>query len=462
MGLRSPGRALRRAGRLFGFLIALQLACAGTAFAAAALTPQERQAIRSVLPQVPAEADEALVARLLAHAAVETGQRLDPPRINRLWGLTPARRNLAAEFEAARAGGRLAAWLAALAPQHPDYAALQEARRAYALLVARGGWETVPAGPPLRPGEDHADVPALRRRLAAEGFLPAVQADGTGYDEALQAAVLRFQTLRGLEVDGIVGPATRGALNIPAATRLAQIEANLERLRWLPRPLAPDRLEVNSAAAVAVLFEAGKPVLSMRIAVGDLQNNTPMFASDLRTVVVNPPWNVPTSIANAEILPKAARDPGYLARNGFRFVDGRLQQQPGPGNSLGRIKFDFPSPYGVYLHDTPGKAVFARRIRTVSHGCMRLEKPKELALRLLAPQGWTAERLEAAIDAGQTQRIDLRTSTPLAVVYRTAFMDENGLNLWPDPYGWDRQLSAALASLSPRTSGAAAAATDCA
>jgi L,D-transpeptidase YcbB len=161
-------------------------------------------------------------------------------------------------------------------------------------------------------------------------------------------------------------------------------------------------------------------------------------------VVINPPWNVPASIANAEILPRAARDPGYLTRNGFRYVDGRLQQRPGAANALGRLKFDLQSPYGVYLHDTPSKSAFARPTRTLSHGCMRLEQPQALAAWLLARQGWTPSRLEAAIGQGATQRIALQTPPPLLVVYRTAFGDRTGARLWPDPYGWDTALGAAL------------------
>src|SRR5690606_8341544 len=125
----------------------------------------------------------------------------------------------------------------------------------------------------------------------------------------------------------------------------------------------------------------------------------------------------PASIARNEILPRAARDPGYLARNHFAVVDGRLQQRPGPDNALGRLKFDLPSPYGVYLHDTPGRSAFQQTVRALSHGCMRLEKPRELALALLAQQGWTATSLAAAIDSGATRRVDLQEPLPLFVIY---------------------------------------------
>ncbi|OYW91119.1 MAG: hypothetical protein B7Z13_13365 [Caulobacterales bacterium 32-67-6] len=266
------------------------------------------------------------------------------------------------------------------------------------------------------------------------------------FDTALQDVVRRYQRRRGLEPDGVVGPATLAALNVSAEARLAQIDANLERWRWLPRPLPATRIEADVGAARAALFVDDVRVLDMRIIVGAPATKTPIFASQIETVVFNPPWNVPASIANGEILPRAARDPGYLARNNFTYRNGRLQQQPGPTNSLGQVKFDMPSPFGVYLHDTPGRAAFARPVRTLSHGCMRLEKPRELATLLLASQGWSREMVDQAIAEGQTQRVDLAARVPVLVTYSTAFVDGDGLHLLPDPYGWDAQLTAALQS----------------
>lgn len=406
--------------------------------------------------------DATLQAMILRQARIEAGQRLRPVEVDRLWALQPPVRDLAAEFAAARAEGRLEAWLRALAPADPRYAALLAVRPRYAKLVADGGWTALPPGPVLKAGDTHPSLLALRQRLAAEGYAVAAPAAGLEevFDAPLSAVVERFQTLHGLEIDGVVGPETRRALDVTAAARLAQIDANLERYRWSPAVLPADRLEVDTGLAEATLFERGAPVLTMRVVVGDLKHKTPMFASRLEAVVVNPPWNVPSSIASAEILPKAARDKGYLARNGFRFVDGRLQQRPGPGNSLGRLKFDLPSPFGVYLHDTPGKSAFTRRIRTLSHGCMRLEKPRELAAALLGPQGWTLAQIDAAIAQMTTRRIGLDRPVPLFVVHRTAFVDADGLHLRPDVYGWDAALTRALAG---RTyADAAPGATECA
>lgn len=465
---RSAIRLIARSAGAWALAVALVFGGLAAAAPAGAFSDLERRLIVQALQRTadgagaPTTAvdDATLQAMILRQARIETGQRLRPIDVDPLWALQPPVRDLAAEFAAARAEGRLEAWLRALAPADPRYAALLAARPRYVKLVAEGGWTALPPGPVLKAGDTHPSVPALRQRLAAEGYAAPAATPEELFDAPLSAVVERFQTLHGLEIDGVVGPETRRALDITAAARLAQIDANLERYRWSPAVLPADRVEVDTGLAEATLFERGAPVLTMRVVVGDLKHKTPMFASRLEAVVVNPPWNVPSSIATAEILPKAARDKGYLARNGFRFVDGRLQQRPGPGNSLGRLKFDLPSPFGVYLHDTPGKSAFARRVRALSHGCMRLEKPRELAVALLGPQGWTLPQIDAAIAQMTTRRIGLDKPVPLFVVHRTAFVDADGLHLRPDLYGWDAALTRALAGRS--YADAAPGATECA
>lgn len=404
--------------------------------------------------------DAALVRVLMAYANRELGLRVRPASVDPLWSLFPPARSPETEFRAARADGTLVSWLAQIPSRHPQYLALGAAAERYRTKTVV---PFVPIGPlpTLREDDAHEALPLVRARLADEGFLAPLTSAPKVFDAGLKAALETFQTGRGLAVDGVLGPATRAALDVSPSARLTQIEANLERARWLPRDLPADRVEVNIAAAEAVVIQAGRPLLRMRIVVGDLSHKTPMFASRLEAVVFNPPWNVPTSIANSEILPRAARDPGYLVRNNFVRVDGRLQQRPGPTNSLGQIKFDLPSPFGVYLHDTPGKAAFQQPVRTLSHGCMRLEKPRELALALLTPQGWRETDVTAAIATGGTRRVNLERPVPLYVVYQTAMVEDGRVRFVPDAYGWDAKLTAALAGARPYAARAMAD-TDCA
>jgi murein L,D-transpeptidase YcbB/YkuD len=292
-----------------------------------------------------------------------------------------------------------------------------------------------------------ARVQALRERLAVEGYGPTLLRPALVFDAALADALRAFQRRHDLDEDGVLGPDTRRELDVSAEDRLIQIEANLERWRWLPHALPADRLELDTGAATATLYESGRQTLQMRVIVGDPGHKTPMFTSRLEAVIFNPPWNVPDSIARKEILPKAARSPGYLARNGYVRTAAGLQQRPGPTNALGQLKFDLRSPFGVYLHDTPGRASFGRRARTLSHGCMRLEKPRELAEHLLTSQGWPRSRIDLAVAQGSTQRVALQTPMPLFVIYHTVAVGPDGwATFHRDRYGWDHKLMAAIAS----------------
>lgn len=468
----SPRPVRRRAQALLSWPLAAAMTAALVGAAAAQTPSAKTAAVQAPAPFTPAERavilpaladcadggaerlgaldDAGLRDALLRKARTELGQRIRPSDVDGMWSIRPPVRAVEAELNQARLDGRLAAWIASLAPKDPRYQALDTACRRYAGLVAAGGWEPLPPGGVLRQGDTDPQVPLLRLRLAREGFGGATAPEPELFDADLQTAVLGFQSRHGLEPDGVVGPRTRAALNVTAQARLQQIRLNMERWRWLPRPLPAERLEVDIAGQLATLFRAGAPVLAMKVVVGDPEHRTPMFASQVESILFNPPWNVPTSIATKEILPKAARDRGYLARNDFTFVDGRLVQKPGPKNALGVVKFDLPSPFGVYLHDTPGKTAFSRTDRALSHGCMRLEKPRELAALLLERQGGSAADVEAAIAAGETRRTHLATPVPLYVVYWTAAAEADGqASFRPDVYGWDAKLAQALAAADP-------------
>lgn len=406
--------------------------------------------------------DKTLAATVLRYAHTELGQRVRPSRVDPIWAIEPAPYDVASEFEAALTSGRLNEWLENLRVPHTGYRQLAAERCRYLSIIAAGGWRELAQGPPLKEGVESPLSGQLRDRLAQEGYVLASSNTPNRFDEELVRALKLFQQRHGLLVDGALGRQTRDALNVSAEARTGQIEANLERWRWLPHSLPSRRIEVDVAGAEATLFDGGAPTLHMRVVVGDPRHKTPMFATQVEAVVFNPPWNVPSSIARQEILPRAARDPAYLARNGFDNRDGRLIQRPGPANALGRLKFDFPSPFGVYLHDTPSRAAFTRSLRALSHGCVRLEKPRELAQALLAAQGWTLATIDAAIEAGTTRRIAVQVPIPLYLIYRTAFIDAAGdLNFRPDIYAWDAKLLSALAPVAAGSTGEARLESEC-
>jgi len=406
--------------------------------------------LASPSPEAVLIARQALVSRLLDHAIALSGRRLDPTAISREWSVRPLPRDIAGEFDRARRDGRLAGWFAALAPDDPRYRALTVERRRYQTMVEAGGWSAIDPGKPLSqealdpaspPSPEARDprVAALRDRLEAEGYQLAAVEDRSVFDAGLASALTLFQRRHGLAGDGVLGPATLAALNVPAAARLGQIDANLERWRWTGTPPA-DRVEVDIAAAGATLFRAGQPVMVMRAIVGAPRTRTPLFSARIEAVVFNPAWHVPAKIAFGEILPKAARDPGYLKRGGFTLSGGRLVQAPGEGNALGLIKFDLPNPFGVYLHDTSSRGLFARERRTLSHGCMRLQKPRELAVALLGG-AWDEAAVDAAIAAGVTRRVPLGEPLPVFTTYHSTLPGEDGAVIFaPDVYGWDARL----------------------
>lgn len=331
------------------------------------------------------------------------------------------------------------------------------ARARYAAIIAAGGWPAVPDGRALKLASGDPRTPILRQRLNVEGYAagpaptpPPAGAPPASFDASLADALRDFQASHGLKADGVLTPQTTAELNVSAEDRLASIDANLERERWLPRELPADRIEVDTGEPRATLIEAGAPVLTMRAIVGQPTKRTPTFVSQVVAVEFNPPWIVPPDIAAKELYPKQRRSPGYFARNDFYVSGGQLIQRAGPKSSLGYVKFDIPDAFDVYLHDTPARTLFARDKRWLSHGCMRIENPRDLAAALLGPQGWNRTTVDAAIAAGATRTVRLKTPVPVFVVYRTVVADAAGhASFRSDVYGWDAELEAALAARQP-------------
>jgi murein L,D-transpeptidase YcbB/YkuD len=269
-------------------------------------------------------------------------------------------------------------------------------------------------------------------------------------------------------VDGAAGRRTIEALNVDVARRIDQIRVNLERARWVAQDLKGDFLVVDIAGFEAALYLGGEPVWRSRAVVGRPYRRTPVFRATMKYLVLNPTWTVPPTILREDVLPRVAKDPGYLDRNGMRVVDDRgrpvdaaridwsqhparpfpyhIVQDPGDDNSLGRIKFMFPNPYTVYLHDTPAKALFDRTERTFSSGCIRIERPVELAVLLLADaERWNDERVREAIATGETRTVLVKREAPVLLLYFTAVANgAAGIAFRPDVYGRDGLVRAAL------------------
>ena len=376
---------------------------------------------------------------------------VDPQFSRPAWCALPRQLDLAAVLQAALDEHAIAETLERVTVKHEGYRRLRQALALYREIAASGGWPEVSKGPALRLGSSGARVVELRTRFSREpiAFEPAT-APLTGssevFDESLGELVRHFQSHHGLADDGVVGPETLHELNVPAAERAAQLEVNLERWRWLPEDLGTSYLFVNIAAFRLDVVEGQHAVLSMKTIVGKDYTRTPFFAAQIREVIVNPWWHVPDSIAAKELWPKQHADGSYLSRQHMIVSKGKIVQRPGPWNSLGRLKFDMPNHFNVYLHDTPARSLFDRTVRAFSHGCIRLGQPLDLAVYLLRDQPrWSREAIERAIDSGSERAVRLSAPVPVYILYWTAWAGDDGhVEFHRDHYRRDAALASAL------------------
>ena len=405
-----------------------------------------------------AQADAALTAAMLQFAHDLRLGRLAPQEADRFVSLPRQSFDAVAALNGALVNNTFPRFLAALAPPNPEYRRLKRALAAYRAVQRNGGWAALPPAV-TKPDRSERLIRALWERLALED----APVRGEPTDEALDDAVRRFQTRHGLEPDGRVGPKTLAALNVPASERIAQIVANMERWRWLPRAFGTDYIAVNAAAATLTAVADGRVVVVSRIVAGKSSTPTPLFAATVEAVTANPYWNIPASIVRNEILPRERAHPGYLASQHIeRGPDGQLRQIPGDFNALGRLKLEMPNRFNSYLHDTPAKSLFARADRHFSHGCMRVEQIRALAsFALTRDAALGLLRLDAALASGQTVRIALDKPLPVYVLYWTVIAREDGTaDFFPDVYGRDGRLLAALSGARHEIGGAALA-TEC-
>jgi murein L,D-transpeptidase YcbB/YkuD len=396
--------------------------------------------------------------------------KVDPHDLDPTWNFSRELngRNPVEFLEQATSAPSLRDFADELFPRTGLYQRLQKALADYRAIAEAGGWPQVPAGPTLRSGEADERLRVLAQRLAVTGDLSTgARVDFATYGGELEGAVKRFQARHGLDADGIIGPATLRALNVPVEDRINQIRVNLERGRWVLDNLEPDFIIVNIAGFRVYVFRDGEEQWESRVVVGKTYRKTPVFRSDMKYVVFNPTWTVPYSIATKDILPKLKQDPSYLASRNFIVKDrgGKvvdpdsvnwaslsrgnfpytLVQQPGTSNALGEIKFMFPNEYAVYLHDTPSKSLFSRAERTFSSGCVRVDKPFDFAEQLLGPDGWDAGKIEAERQTREIRTVFLSKTMPVLLLYWTAEVDDNGIvHFYEDVYERDQAVLKAL------------------
>jgi murein L,D-transpeptidase YcbB/YkuD len=364
-------------------------------------------------------------------------------------------------------------------PPYYGYQRTEAALQAYLALAAQDHSVPLPeVQKTVAPGDTYAGFDGLAQRLHLLGDLPQGAIVNPGiYDGALVDAVKRFQTRHGLGADGRLGKETLRQLNTPLSFRVQQLEDALERWRWLPADFSPLPVGVNIPEFVLRVFSSDHRIaMRMNVVVGKaVRHETPVFAKDMKYIVFRPYWNVPLSITRAEIIPALQKDGSYLARKNFEVTDqnGRIvtsgavspdvlaqlrsgkllvRQRPGPANSLGLVKFMFPNEHNVYLHSTPAPQLFSQSRRDFSHGCIRVEKPVELAAWLLQDQPkWTLDAVRAAMQSGpDNQQVNLTRPVPVVIIYLTAVVEEDGeVYFFDDIYGHDRSLNAVLAKGPP-------------
>ncbi len=390
---------------------------------------------------------------------------LEPRQIDRELSVRPPRPDGALVLAGLAAADDPAAYVADLAPSHPDYAKLQAERLRLLDIIEHGDWGETVSTRTLKPGAEGEAVTAVRARLGrinGEDY-----GDSPVFDDALVDVVKEFQIRHGLNDDAVLGPKTLEQLNANAVDRLKQVLVNLERQRWLNVERGDRHIYVNQADFSVSVIDEGEVTFWSRTVIGKNGHRTQEFNDTMTHMVINPTWHVPRSIATEEMLPKLKRNPGALGgtfdvmtRNGTRvnpaYVNFRqynqsnfpfiVKQRPGTSNALGRVKFMFPNQYNIYLHDTPSKSLFNRDARAYSHGCVRVQKPFEFAYVLLGAQSDNPEGLfQSYLNGGRERQLNLETPVPIYLTYQSAWVDNFGTPQYrADIYGRDGRVFRAL------------------
>jgi len=400
-----------------------------------------------------AELDLMLTDAFCLYASHLLHGRVDHRNVYPGWVIYQRSADLTAVLSDALASESMEETLAKLAPFHPGYAGLKEKLIVYRRIAENGGWPRISQGPKIKKGSRGNRVAILKQRLSVSGDLEPVKVKRENiFDNDVGFAVKKFQKRHGLKIDGTVGRSTLEAMNIPVEKRIQQIALNMDRMRWLPDDLGERYVFVNIADFHMEVVEEDREVMTMKIIAGKHDWRSCVLSAKMTYLELNPYWKVPDSIAEKEILPQVKKNPEYLAGKKIKMFRNwndqgneidpktvnwsrvrkknfpyKFRQEPGPGNPLGRIKFIFPNECEIYLHDTPTRHLFGRPRRDFSHGCIRIEKPMELATYLLKnEENWTRKKILAEIRKGKRQVVMLPHPFDVHIFYGTAWVDREG------------------------------------
>jgi murein L,D-transpeptidase YcbB/YkuD len=407
--------------------------------------------------------DFKMTASYLTYASHLLSGRIDPAKLDTLWITYSRKKDLAVHLQEAIGNNRIYTSLQELSPVVSQYKQLKRQLSLYRRIAKSGGWLSMENAKTVSTGASDESVKALWKRLGVSGDLDTTASRTPVFNNAMEEALRKFQQRYGIKPDGKLNTETLAKLNEPVERTIQLIELNMERIRWSPDSLGNTYVWVNVPEYNLKVFSNGKTEKEMRVIVGKEFASTPVFTDTLEYVVFSPDWTVPSSIAKNEILPILQRNPDYLMKNNMAVYETwkesdttaldpsatdwsqftpetfnyRIVQKPGPQNPLGQIKFMLPNDLSVYLHDTPNHTLFKRKERDLSHGCVRLEKPIDLAMYLL---NLTEEEVTEKINLPEPVIQKLPKKWPVQIVYRTAWVDEKGvLNFRDDIYGHDKK-----------------------
>jgi murein L,D-transpeptidase YcbB/YkuD len=331
-----------------------------------------------------------------------------------------------------------------------QYYRLKDVLQKYRKLEKNNSWTPIELDSiysNLKPGDSSKTIAQIRQRLYVAGDLTTDSKSGL-YDDELKTGILKYKKRNGMLENNTISPKIIASLNVPIEDRIKTIIVNMERCRWIAADVAKSKelIVVNIPSYHLTYFKEGKPILTSNVVVGKALNKTVIFSADMRYIVFSPYWNVPTSIIKKEIKPGMAKNPNYLAQHNMEWNNGSVRQKPGPKNSLGLVKFLFPNSNSIYLHDTPSKGLFNEEKRAFSHGCIRVAKPKELAVEILkGDKNWTPKKIDAAMHKGKESWYTLKNKIPVYIGYFTAWVDNDGaINFYDDVYQRDDRLATML------------------